>query len=187
MDDQQIRIAKIADEFDQRAKALRNGLEGVDDNSRLAASRRGRARSYNDAATTLRSRFKIESEEAPKEVRMRKIVGYEGRETLDKRIIEPGVLSVVDEVIPVTMYGVEVDGVAQSIGKASHFLRTEDGVLSFLLTLTTNIDLSEHNPMMYLSGVNYTIDKDGLHTYTSGTIREISYSRGPNAWGETGV
>lgn len=55
-------IVAVAGEFDRRAKDLRASAgpgTPIDTKSHLAASIRGRAKSYGDAATTLRARFKI--------------------------------------------------------------------------------------------------------------------------------
>ena len=60
---------ELADNFDARAETYRDGVKGagIDTNSRLAASHRGRARSYNEAADRVRSRFKIAQTEGVKD------------------------------------------------------------------------------------------------------------------------
>lgn len=55
-------IESVAAEFDRRSEQLRASAgpgTPIDTNSHLAAAIRGRAKSYTDAATTLRARFKI--------------------------------------------------------------------------------------------------------------------------------
>jgi len=60
---------ELANSFDSRAETYRDGVKGagIDTNSRLAASHRGRARSYNEAADRIRSRFKITQPEGVKD------------------------------------------------------------------------------------------------------------------------
>lgn len=58
----------LSDEFDAFARAHSLAANtGVDTNSRLAASRRGRAKSYNECADKLRSRFKIRQPEGDRD------------------------------------------------------------------------------------------------------------------------
>ena len=112
---------------------------------------------------------------------MRKVVGYEDRETKDGRMILPDALSVVDEIIPVTLH--RPNDVNLEIGRASGFQREEFGSISFEIVFDVAIDLDDFNPLFYISNV-YSKFVGGVELITQATIREICYSRGPNAWGD---
>ena len=110
----------------------------------------------------------------------RRVVGYEGKPSVDKRLILPGTLTVKASTIPVMKY---LNGgfTPTIIGKATDFERdVETGALSF--DINTENKLSEElNTHMYCDSMEYHYDS-GVMIIEAGIIRGISVSDAPSAW-----
>ena len=114
---------------------------------------------------------------------MRKVVAYEGRETPDGRTILPNALVIADNTIPVTLY---VPGKnPKLIGYAHTLEREEYGSILVDIVIEDVEQVKGHTPMIYLSNVKGEVTEDLVSEIHQGTIREICYVKGPNAWGET--
>jgi hypothetical protein len=177
-------LREVADEFDRRARDLRNAVaprEGsaIDPNSQLAAAYRGRARSYADAATTLRSRFELDE---PKTTKKRIVVAYEGRETKETpaRLLTHGSLSAAAEV-PVVVADAELG--TRPIGVARHMERTEEGSVSFEVDIQDYALIDALHPAILLKDP-FNRYENGVYIYTEGEIKEIFFFQKVNAWGE---
>ena len=115
---------------------------------------------------------------------MRKVVAYEGRETPDGRTILPNALVVAEPAIPATLHLPGRDA-PRLIGYAADMLRDEAGSISFDIVIDDVTQVKDHTPMIYLSNVKGEVTEDLVSEIHQGTIREICYVKGPNAWGET--
>jgi hypothetical protein len=63
--------------------------------------------------------------------------------------------------------------------------RDDAGSISFDIEVEDVEQVKGHTPMIYLSNVKGEVTEDLVSEIHQGTIREICYVKGPNAWGET--
>jgi len=114
---------------------------------------------------------------------MRKVVAYEGRETPDGRTILPNALVTSEPTIPVILDRYPAS--PKLIGTAAEMQRDDAGSISFDIEVDDISLVKGHTPMIYLSNVKGEVTEDLVSEIHQGTIREICYVKGPNAWGET--
>ena len=110
----------------------------------------------------------------------RRIVGFEGKPSIDKRLILSGALTVKASTIPVMKY-IDKGFTPTIIGKATDFERdVETGALSF--DINTEDKLSEElNTHMYCDSLEYHTTNDVM-IIEAGVIRGISVSETLGAW-----
>ena len=115
------------------------------------------------------------------EIITRKVVAFEGKPTVDGRLILPGALTVEYRPVVVTIGPVTAYDPNQIIGKAIDFERNDEtGAISF--DVITEKELSEKlNGHMFCTNLVYHMDNDVM-IIEEATIRQIYFSESPQGW-----
>ena len=113
----------------------------------------------------------------------RRVVAFEGKPTMDRRLLLPGALTVESRPIPVTMGSVTSVSPHEIIGTAIDFERNEEtGEISF--DVTTDDELSEAlNAHLFCTNLVFHKENDVL-IIEEALIRQIYFSEAAQGWGK---
>ena len=112
----------------------------------------------------------------------RRVVAFEGKPTMDRRLLLPGSLIVESRPIPVTIGTVTAVSPHEIIGTAIDFERNEEtGEISF--DITTEEELSENlNGHMFCTNLVFHTENDVM-IIEEALIRQIYFSEAAQGWG----
>jgi hypothetical protein len=111
----------------------------------------------------------------------RKVVAFEGKETVDKRLILPNALTLDETTIPVVMY-LDKFGSPTNVGKANTFKRVfETGEISFDI-LTDNKAFEDLTAVIFVTNMVTHMNEDAVMVIESAIIRSINLVSSDSAW-----
>jgi hypothetical protein len=111
-------------------------------------------------------------------VKSRYVVAYEGKPTIDKRVIEPGALTMPDHRVPV----VRSFNYEDVIGYAEEFERNEEtGEISVEVDLRPGVKVDGLSVTVFANDIQME-RKDDQVLIHRGVIRDICFFEGPTAW-----
>lgn len=111
----------------------------------------------------------------------REIVAFEGKPTMDKRLLLPGSITMTEDSIPVTIGPAMGLDIPKVVGKATDMERDDEtGAIS--LEIHTHDELPEKlNGHILCTGMTYHTE-DKVMVIESARLRQIYFSEAPQGW-----